>query len=655
MRVGLPPLVGSVAGLPAAADGERISLVSGEADMKTRALVTGIFAFTLLSALAAASAPPLSSPYRSSSLADKRPVVSGEERLDLDVRALATLRSAPDVPFRIADFPVSPGARAGIVLRRFEIASPDARIRVTGPAGDAFLPLPDLDHFHGHILGEPDSIVYVGARPDGLVAFVRSSAGISYLGPDERRSGFVVRDSASPANDRYALTPWRCDADLLPEIPAAPAPAGEPKLKASESPEIVGFQKANLIVETDQELLAKFSGDIPAMTAYVLSLFAQFNLIYERDLSFHLTVIEVHAWTVADPWNGPGITEQLFQLSGWYHVNRPLGTYPRATVHLASGINPSQGGLAFRPALCVDDSDLGGGMWGGAYGVTQAYADYPAQNYDLIVTTHEVGHNAGSKHTHCYAPPIDMCYSGESGCYTGPTELPPGGGTLMSYCHFQPGGLDNINLLFHQRCIDEQILPYVQGRTCTAAVPTFPDVPLTNPFFHYVQTIYQLAITGGCAGGNYCPGNPVTRAQMAVFLLKAKYGAAHMPPPCIGTFTDVPCSNPFAPWIEELFTLGITGGCGFQLYCPNNTVTRKQMAPFLLKALYGASHIPPACTGIFGDVPCAANPFAPFIEELYSLGITGGCVASPLQYCPDNANTRAQMAVFLVKTFHLVW
>ncbi len=621
--------------------------------MKAKAPALGILAFATLSALAAASAPPLSSPYGSASLAAKRPVAAGEEPLDLDFRALAALRSAPKVPLRIADFPVSPGARAGIVLRRFEIASPDARIRVTGPAGDTFLPLPDVAHFHGHVLGEPDSTVYVGARSNGLVAFVRSSSGSSYVGPGERGSGFVVRDSASPANDRYAMKSWRCDSDQLPEIPQRPAPAVDHK--ASESPDIVGFQKANLRVETDQELLAKFGGDIPEMTAYLLSLFAQFNLIYERDLSFHLTVFEIHVWTVADPWNGPSITEQLFQLSGWYHVNRPLGTFPRATVHLVSGISPSTGGLAFRPAFCVDDSDFGGGMWGGAYGVTQAEADYPAQNYDLIVTTHEIGHNAGSRHTHCFTPPIDMCYSGEMNCYSGPTEVPPGGGTLMSYCHFQPGGLDNINLFFHERCIDEQILPYVQTATCTTAVATFPDVPITNPFFHYVQTIYQLAITGGCAGGNYCPGNPVTRAQMAVFLLKAKYGAAHVPPSCIGTFTDVPCANPFAPWIEELATLGITGGCGFQLYCPDNTVTRKQMAPFLIKTLYGAGHVPPACTGIFTDVQCAGNPFAPFIEELYSLGITGGCVASPLQYCPENATTRAQMAVFLVKTFDLVW
>jgi hypothetical protein len=118
----------------------------------------------------------------------------------------------------------------------------------------------------------------------------------------------------------------------------------------------------------------------------------------------------------------------------------------------------------------------------------------------------------------------------------------------------------------------------------------------------------------------------------------------------------VPCTGgPFDPWIEELAGLGIAGGCGNGAFCPANTVTRKQMAPFLLKTLYGSSHVPPAATGIFTDVPLKNNPFAPFIEELYHLGITGGCVAAPLQYCPDNPNTRAQMAVFLVKTFSLVW
>ena len=186
---------------------------------------------------------------------------------------------------------------------------------------------------------------------------------------------------------------------------------------------------------------------------------------------------------------------------------------------------------------------------------------------------------------------------------------------------------------------------------------SFPDVPPDNTFYRFVETLFHRQVTGGCAGGGYCPGNPVTRAQMAVFLLKSKFGSAHVPPPCIGTvFTDVACSgNPFDPWIEELASLQITGGCGGGLYCPGNTVTRQQMAVFLLKTFEGSSYDPPDCAGIFDDVPCTPGAgFSDWIEELADRGITGGCSVSPPLYCPTNPNNRGQMAAFLVKTFGLV-
>jgi len=113
---------------------------------------------------------------------------------------------------------------------------------------------------------------------------------------------------------------------------------------------------------------------------------------------------------------------------------------------------------------------------------------------------------------------------------------------------------------------------------------SFPDLLPGEPFYPFIENLFHNGITGGCAGGGYCPTNPVTRAQMAVFLLKSKFGSAHIPPPCTGTvFTDVPCTGgAFDPWIEELAGLGITGGCGGTNYCPGNTVTRQQMAVFLL-------------------------------------------------------------------------
>ncbi|MEX1244384.1 MAG: right-handed parallel beta-helix repeat-containing protein [Thermoanaerobaculia bacterium] len=193
---------------------------------------------------------------------------------------------------------------------------------------------------------------------------------------------------------------------------------------------------------------------------------------------------------------------------------------------------------------------------------------------------------------------------------------------------------------------------------CSSPVATatiqvdFLDVPPADPFHAFVISVARAGITAGCGGGNYCRNSPVTRAQMAVFLLKAEHGSSYSPPACQSVFSDVPCPSTFANWIEQLAAEGITGGCGPGVYCPNDPVTRQQMAVFLLKTEHGSAYTPPGCQSVFGDVLCPSL-FADWIERLYAENITGGCSTSPLLYCPTNPNTRGQMAVFLVKTFNL--
>jgi uncharacterized protein (DUF1800 family) len=181
----------------------------------------------------------------------------------------------------------------------------------------------------------------------------------------------------------------------------------------------------------------------------------------------------------------------------------------------------------------------------------------------------------------------------------------------------------------------------------------FGDVAQASPFHAPVETIIRDGITSGCGGGNYCPNSAVTRAQMAVFLLRAEHGSAYVPPGATGTiFGDVHQGDFAADWIEQLYAEGITGGClggTPPSYCPSAAVTRGQMAVFLLKIYHGNGYAPPAATGVFGDVP-TSSPLAPWIEELARLYVTTGCGGS--SYCPANSVTRGQMAVFLAKTFH---
>ncbi len=111
----------------------------------------------------------------------------------------------------------------------------------------------------------------------------------------------------------------------------------------------------------------------------------------------------------------------------------------------------------------------------------------------------------------------------------------------------------------------------------------FPDVACPSTYANWIQALATEGITGGCGGGNYCPTMPVRRDQMAVFLLKAEHGSSYVPPTCTGAFGDVPCPSSFANWIEQLATENVTGGCGGGNYCPGNNNTRGQMAVFLTK------------------------------------------------------------------------
>jgi hypothetical protein len=158
---------------------------------------------------------------------------------------------------------------------------------------------------------------------------------------------------------------------------------------------------------------------------------------------------------------------------------------------------------------------------------------------------------------------------------------------------------------------------------------SFTDVLLDNPFYRFVETLLHHGITGGCGPAQYCPAASTTREQMAVFVLISKEGLGYAPPACtVPVFTDVLADNPFCPFIEELARRGVVGGCGSGLYCPNSPVSREQMAVFVLRTLDPALN-PPACMppNLFDDVP-ETSPFCRWVEELAGRGVVSGCGGS---------------------------
>ncbi len=180
----------------------------------------------------------------------------------------------------------------------------------------------------------------------------------------------------------------------------------------------------------------------------------------------------------------------------------------------------------------------------------------------------------------------------------------------------------------------------------------FEDVPQGYWAEDHIYAIFDAGITNGCSQNPlmYCPKNDVTREQMAAFIVRAVEGEP--PANYCGTgspFSDVSSSSVFCKYIKRLSELGITQGCGGGNYCPKTTVTRDQMAAFLVRAVEGE---PPAnyCdTGSpFSDVS-PASFFCKYIKRLSELGITNGCGGG--NYCPNNTVKRDQMAVFLGRAF----
>jgi YVTN family beta-propeller protein len=172
----------------------------------------------------------------------------------------------------------------------------------------------------------------------------------------------------------------------------------------------------------------------------------------------------------------------------------------------------------------------------------------------------------------------------------------------------------------------------------------FNDVPYGFWADDFIYALSQAGITGGCGNGNYCPSGPVTRGMMAVFII-ASMDETPSPAAYNAYFNDI-ANDGFAPYINRMSELGITGGCGGNSYCPSAPVTRAMMAVFIETAM---GVLLPGCAGdVFNDV--GASTFGcGFIEDFASRGITGGCGGG--SYCPNDPVTRGQMAVFLGKAF----
>ncbi|MHC5022728.1 MAG: M12 family metallo-peptidase [Planctomycetota bacterium] len=453
------------------------------------AIVTGTFALALATG-AGAQTPVLQTPLRAAP--------GGQENgpafaLTFDAADYEALRTVNAVT--LADFPLGPDEQVDLVLRRREIFSPDADLVLQTSRGPVPLARPDVVLLGGHVAGEPDSWVFLGLSPHGSHGVIERAGRTHVL--SSGRAGDsrppVIYDVAEMPEDAIRMLPFECLEEPVTPMDGGPGPGdfGGPG-DGGVGDEPPPCRVARIAVETDDELFDDvFDGNPLATLSYVAIVFGASSEIFERDVHVRFEISFVRLWDgyLADPWTSGNTSSQLQQFRFFWleYMNH----VPRNIVHFLSG-RPLGGGIAYLPGVCQPDVDFGlSANLNGSF--PYPLEDGNDQNWDIVVVSHELGHNFGAPHTHQHSPPIDNC--GNGNCFGAEN------GTLMSYCHQCPGGLANFNLHFHPMIIDDIVGYLDQGAPCNLVTgPGRPDIN-EDDVVDAVDLLELLAAWGPCTSG----------------------------------------------------------------------------------------------------------------------------------------------------------
>jgi hypothetical protein len=431
----------------------------------------------------------------------------------------ALLKTAAGGTVRVADWPVAPDTRAAVILQRREIYAPDAKVFVVDGRGQHEIPRSRLVFFFGTAEDGSELSVFAAVDPDtgSVDGFSQTREALHELHPlSEVPSRYLVAPPEFFQAERGESPTFTCGQD------GAPLPFLEDKdemrrmAEAADSifaPAISTLHTGTIAVDTDNEFMSlKFGDNTTTATNFIASLIAAVSVVYERDTLVRLyqgtTFLRVS--TTPDPYvqvgsDSAGRLAKLEEVSNVW--NTTYAGVTRTVVAMLSGKETSGGasGIAWITAsLCSK-------YYGTSF--NQLFVSGTTlSSFETHVLAHEIGHNFGSPHTHCYTTPIDNCYNAQSGCYSGATSCPAAQtingvpnvkGTLMSYCHIpaSSGGVNGCTAtsVFHPRTITEKVAPIVQAATQGASACIFPYV---DP----APTITAVSPAGGSTAG----GTPVS-------------------------------------------------------------------------------------------------------------------------------------------------
>ncbi len=370
-------------------------------------------------------------------------------------RAAASARQ-----IRVRAFPLAADLAVDLEIEAFSVTGPKTRF-VVGRRDAPDRPL-DFDPraialFRGTVAGHPGSRVF-------LALSERSSTGFVDLGPGRQSYRIASKDEAGRELPPGLLTLFRTApavSSLPPGVPLcgvddAAALSGEVRpggvrlpVRGTTGP-AVDLKHLELAVDTDFEFFRLFD-DAAAAAAYLVAVYAEVSVVYLRDVDVWVDLVFARIWEEPDPFDG---ADPLPEFRDYWNAN--MGAVHRDVAQLFSGRrNFPFGGQASLSVLC--DQSFGYSVVGYAVGFFPDPSKPSPYHRDLFITAHELGHNAGTGHTHSQG--IDSCND--------PLTTPQRG-TVMAYCSQTFSGLNaNWDLYFH-RLIRQNIDAHVAASACIA-------------------------------------------------------------------------------------------------------------------------------------------------------------------------------------------
>ncbi|MBO0950528.1 M12 family metallo-peptidase [Fibrella forsythiae] len=309
-----------------------------------------------------------------------------------------------------------------------DLFSPGSKLLLGTSAGTVDAPLYRGVFYQGFIKGDEKSLVAISITDGELSGIVSDKTGNRVISRLTRTpNSYIFYSDNTLSAPQKAFT---CD--------AIPVNTGG-RAQAAQAPQSIGCKVVNVYLEVDFDLYTKNGSSVLQTTNYVTALFNQVAMVYNRE-NIAIRIAGIKIWTEADPYVSLTSTGDIL---GAFRVNQNTSPPPGISHQLAHFLSGRSlgGGVAYLDVLCSSTY-----KYGVSGSLSTTYTDFPNYSWEVMVISHEMGHNFGSPHTQSCSWPggaLDNCYTTEGGCAPGPA--PVNGGTVMSYCHLTSTGINLSN------------------------------------------------------------------------------------------------------------------------------------------------------------------------------------------------------------------